>query len=61
MSELINAFQKFDSDLICGINTQLKPTILLENVETGSLKTWLSTQIKEIPDEVLKEDKWKKY
>ncbi|MCK9438041.1 MAG: hypothetical protein M0Q12_12655 [Synergistaceae bacterium] len=60
MSELINAFQKFDSDLICGINTQLKPTILLEDVETGSLKTWLSTQIKGIPDEVLKEGEWKK-
>jgi len=60
MSELIIAFQKFDSDLICGINTQLEPTILLEDVEAGSLKTWLSTQIKGIPDEVLKEGDWKK-
>jgi hypothetical protein len=60
MTDLINAFQEFDSNLIRGLDAKLEPTILLEDVETGSLKTWLSSVLKGVPDEALKEADWKK-
>lgn len=60
MTELIHTFQKFDSNLIKGIDTQLEPVILLEDVEIGSLKTWLSSIIRGIPDEAIKDGDWKK-
>lgn len=59
MTELIQSFQKFDSNLIKGIDTKLEPTILLEDVETGSLKTWLTSVLNGIPDEALKTADWK--
>lgn len=60
MTDLINAFQSFDKDLLKGIDTQLEPVILLENVESGSLKTWLLSTIKGTPDEALKSGDIKK-
>ncbi len=59
MTELIQSFQKFDSKLIKGLDARLEPTILLEDVETGSLKTWLSSILNGIPDEALKTMDWK--
>jgi hypothetical protein len=35
MTDLITAFQKFDTHLIGGIDSQLEPVILLEDVEIG--------------------------
>jgi len=60
MSDLINAFQEVDNDLIKGIDSQLEPIILLEDVETGSLRTWLLSKIKGIPDDIIKDGDWKK-
>ena len=59
MTELIHAFQRFDSNLIRGLDAKLEPNILLEDVETGSLKTWLSSILKGIPDEAIKSGDWK--
>lgn len=60
MTELIQAFQNLDSNLIRGLDPKLEPTILLEDVETGSLKTWLSSVLKNMPDEAVKSGDWKK-
>lgn len=60
MVDLIQAFQKLDKDLIRGIDSKLEPTILLEDVESGSLRTWLKSIIEGVPDEVLKDGDWKK-
>ena len=60
MTDLINAFQSFDKDLIKGIDTHLEPVILLENIESGSLKTWLSSKLKGIPDEAVQSGDIKK-
>lgn len=59
MTDLIHAFQRFDSSLIKGIDAKLEPSILLEDVETGSLKTWLSSVLNGIPDEAVKSGDWK--
>lgn len=59
MTDLISAFQKLDSNLIKGLDAHLDPVILLEDVEIGSLKTWLSNKLKGIPDEAIKSGDWK--
>lgn len=60
MTDLIHAFQRFDSNLIRGIDAKLEPVILLEDVETGSLKTWLSSVLQGVPDEAVQSGDWKK-
>lgn len=59
MSELIKSFQKLDNILIDSIDSNIEPIILLEDVETGSLKTWLRTVLKNTPDEALSNLDWK--
>jgi hypothetical protein len=60
MSDLIDAFQELDNDLIKGIDSKLEPIILLEDVEIGSLRAWLLNVIKGVPDEIIKDGDWKK-
>ncbi len=60
MTDIINSFQNLDRDLINGINSQLDPVILLEDIQSGSMKTWLINALKGLPDEALKDCDWKK-
>lgn len=60
MANLIKSFQDFDKDLIKSVDSKIEPILLLENVETGSLKTMLVSILKGIPDEAIKEMDWKK-
>ena len=59
MSELIKAFQKLDNVLLDSIDSNIEPVILLEDIEAGSLKTWLTTVLKNTPDEALNTLDWK--
>lgn len=59
MTDLITSFQDFDSNIIKGIDAKLDPVILLEDIEKGSLRTWLSNKLKGIPDEAVKSGDWK--
>lgn len=60
MAGLIETLQTFDSHLVYSINSNLKPIILLEDIESGSLKTWLKQMIEDIDDDELKNLEWKK-
>jgi len=60
MTDLITSFQDFDSNILKGIDSKLEPVILLEDIEKGSLRTWLSSKIKGVPDEAIKSGDWKK-
>jgi len=60
MSGLIDSLQIFDSHLITAINSNIKPIILLEDIETGSLKTWLKQRLEDIDDNDLKKLDWKR-
>jgi hypothetical protein len=51
MSELIETMQYFDQALVKSIDSQIEPVMLLEDIETGSIKAWLAELIKRIPDE----------
>ena len=41
LSHLIDSFHSFDLDLLQSIDAKIEPIILLEDIETGSIKTWL--------------------
>lgn len=60
MTAIIRAFQDFDRDLIKSIDSKIEPVLLLEDIEIGSLRTWLANVLKGIPDEAIKDLSWKK-
>lgn len=55
LSEIINAFQYVDRALIKSIDPGIEPTLLLEDVEAGSILVWLKHILRSIDDEALKE------
>lgn len=59
MSDLIDALQTVDRSLIRSIDTKIEPILLLEDVETGSVKAWLRQIIESVDDEGLKKGDWK--
>lgn len=59
MTELIETFQFLDRMLIKSIDVKIEPIMLLEDIETGSVKTWLNTVLKRIPDDAVYHMDWK--
>jgi len=59
MSDLIDALQSTDQSLIKSIDAKLEPVLLLEDVESGSIRAWLKQAIESIDDEGLKQGDWK--
>jgi hypothetical protein len=59
MTELIEAFQRLDGDLIKSIHPKLSPVAMIEDVEIGSLKTFLVTVLESLDDDALKNLDWK--
>ena len=55
MAELIDAFQLIDGELITSVNATIKPVLLLEDVEHGSIRAWLTEMLKAVDDDALKE------
>ena len=60
MAGLIDVFQAIDADLAKSVSARIEPVLVLQEVEAGSIKTWLSSVIKSVDDEALKEGDWKK-
>jgi hypothetical protein len=60
MTQLIDTFQKFDRELVRTIDVNIQPVLLLENVETGSIRSWLRAALESVDDTALKEGEWKK-
>ncbi len=59
-SSLIEAFQELDVALAHSIDVKIKPILLLQDIESGSIRTWLRTILTSIDSEALKELSWKK-
>ena len=59
-SALVDAFESIDKALVNVLDSQLKTVVVLEDVESGSLKVWLRNLLSGIPDESLKSIEWKK-
>jgi hypothetical protein len=60
MSGMIQAFSEFDLHVAKTIDIETSPILLLQDIETGSLVTWLKNSLKGIPDEALKQSEWKR-
>jgi len=60
MTGLIESTQRLDEHLSATISAKVKTSLILQDVETASLKAKLKTVIEEIPDETLKEGDVKK-
>jgi len=59
MSGLLEAFHQLDVALVKSVDSKIEPMVLLEDIETGSLKAWLSYVLKAVDDQALKELDWK--
>jgi len=59
MTGLIESFQAIDRLLVKSIDTRIEPILLLEDIEAGSIRTWLRQQLLEAEDESLKKLDWK--
>lgn len=60
MTNLIETFQSIDADLAKTIDISINTTLLLEDVETGSLKTYLRNILLSVDDNAIKDFDWKK-
>jgi hypothetical protein len=60
MTGLIESTQRLDEHLSATISTKVKTSLILQDVEAGSIRAKLKAIIEEIPDEALKEGEVKK-
>jgi hypothetical protein len=60
MTQLIDTFQRFDRELVQTIDVNIEPVMLLENVEAGSIKSWLRAVLNATDDTGLQELNWKR-
>jgi len=59
MTALIETFESVDRELVNSV-AKIQPVLLLEDIEAGSIKTWLRTQLESLDDQALKSGEWKK-
>jgi len=60
MGDVIDSLQELDSDLARIISPFYQPTLVLDNVESGSIKAKIRDVVKDIPDDAIKESSIKK-
>jgi len=59
MHEMIETFHEFDRSLVRAIDSNIEPILILEDIESGSIKSWLSNILEAIDDDALKNLDWK--
>ena len=59
LANYITALQKIDSHLITAIHPRIKPVIVLDDVESGSVRVFLKTLLEQVDDDALKNLDWK--
>jgi len=60
MTDLIHTFRHIDQDLSSSIATTIQSKLILQDIETGSVRARLKSMLETIDDEGLKELDWKK-
>jgi hypothetical protein len=58
--DLIKEIKVFDRELAKSIDVVIRPQLLLQEVEEGSLRIWLITALHALDDDALKSGDWKK-
>ncbi|MFC1995200.1 hypothetical protein ACFLVK_02190 [Chloroflexota bacterium] len=61
MHEIIDAFQVLDEHLVRSIDIKIEPVLLLEDIESGSVRTWIATNLRAIPDDAIYHLDWKRF
>lgn len=51
MANVLDSLAQLDQDLAVSLGVRVKPVLLLERVEAGSVKTWLRTALESVDDE----------
>jgi len=59
MQELIETFREFDQSLVKSIDSNIEPVLILEDIEAGSIKSWLSNLLEAVDDGAIKNLDWK--
>lgn len=59
MSDLIQAFRSIDESLSGSISSQIKPVLILEDIETGSIRAKIKSVLESIDDNALGQFDWK--
>ena len=60
MIDLMDSLARFDRDLVKSIDVTIEPVLLLENIETGSIKSWFISALRSIDDTAIRSGDWKK-
>jgi hypothetical protein len=60
MAHLIKVFEELDQDLASSIRVNVQSCLLLEEIEAGSIRTWLRNQLTSIDDSDLRDLNWKR-
>jgi hypothetical protein len=60
LTQLIGTFQRLDRELVRSIDVNIEPVMLLEDVEAGSIKSWLRSALSSVDDTALNAGEWKK-
>lgn len=58
-TELIRSFEELDHVLARSVDSSIKPVMILEDVEVGSLKVWLKNALRSTDDQALKDLDWR--
>ncbi|MCX8501518.1 MAG: hypothetical protein ORO03_07480 [Alphaproteobacteria bacterium] len=58
--EFIKFCENLDSDLLKSIDSSIQTVLTLEDIEAGSIKTWLKNRLLSVDDSGIKELDWKK-
>lgn len=58
-SLIIEAFERFDEAILQSIDAKIEPVMVLEDVESGSIRLWLRNILNATDDQALKELDWK--
>ena len=59
MANLIEEFEALDRELVRSISGGIEPVLLLEDIESGSIKAWLKQFVDGIDDDALKGLDWR--
>ena len=60
MSGLVDAFQSLDSHLAASFDVSLNASLVLDEIQAGSIKARFRDVIEGVPDEALRDGEWKK-
>jgi len=58
--DFIKACEALDAELVQSIDASIETVMMLEDIEIGSIKTWLRTALTSVEDDALKSLDWKK-